>query len=81
MVLFMQKNGQYIEWQQVCALVEKQSEMAASSHGISLIPKLKLEHVKLTPFSKMRVDLAVQVSIPKTVLLIGMSFYLLLDFE
>ena len=45
----------------MCNLVEKQSKMASSSHGISLIPKLKLEHVKLTSFSKMRVDLAAQV--------------------
>ena len=35
--------------------------MAVSSHGVSLLPKLKLEHLKLTSFSKMRVDLAAQV--------------------
>lgn len=61
--VFMQKDGQYIEWEQMCALVEKQTSMASASHGISLIPKLKLEHVKLTSFSKMRVDLAAQVRI------------------
>ena len=42
-------------------LYEKLSQMAVSSHGVSLLPKLKLEHVKLTSFSKMRVDLAAQV--------------------
>ena len=30
--------------------------------GLSLIPKLKYEHLHLTSFSKMRVDLAAQVS-------------------
>ena len=30
--------------------------------GLSLVPRLTYEHVKLTNFSKMRVDLAVQVS-------------------
>ena len=30
--------------------------------GISMVPKLSYEHVHLTSFSKMRVDLATQVS-------------------
>lgn len=30
--------------------------------GLSLIPKLKYEHISLTSYSKMRVDLATQVS-------------------
>ena len=30
--------------------------------GLRLVPKLKYEHVHLTNFSKMRVDLAAQVS-------------------
>ena len=29
--------------------------------GLLMVPKLKYEHVHLTSFSKMRVDLAVQV--------------------
>ena len=29
--------------------------------GLCIVPKLKLEHIKLTSFSKMRVDLAAQV--------------------
>ena len=29
--------------------------------GLALVPKLKYEHIKLTSFSKMRVDLAAQV--------------------
>lgn len=34
--------------------------------GLVLLPKLKYEHVHLTSFSKMRVDLAAQVSIAQT---------------
>ena len=32
-----------------------------SSTGLSIVPKLKYEHVYLTSFSKMRVDLAAEV--------------------
>ena len=38
--------------------MQKLQSMAA---GISLVPKLKMEHIELTPFSRMRVDLAAQV--------------------
>ncbi len=31
------------------------------SSGLTLIPKFKLEHIKLTSYSTMRVDLAAQV--------------------
>lgn len=31
--------------------------------GLAMVPKLKLEHIRLTSFSKMCVDLAVQVNI------------------
>ena len=34
-----------------------------STSGLSLVPKLTYQHIKLTSFSKMRVDLAVQVCI------------------
>ena len=35
--------------------------MKRSDTGLALIPKLKFEHVYLTSFSKMKVDLAVRV--------------------
>ena len=35
----------------------------APGKGVRMIPKVKLEHIKLTSFSKMRVDLAAQVLI------------------
>lgn len=34
-----------------------------ASKGLSLVPKLKLEHIELTAFSRMRVDLAAQGSL------------------
>ena len=37
--------------------------MAMNSHGLTLLPKLKREHIQLTSYSKMRVDLAAQVCI------------------
>ena len=48
-----------ISWAHLTKLYEKQR----SSLGLSLVPKLKFEHVALTSFSKMRVDLVAQVSI------------------
>ncbi len=35
--------------------------MTEQSKGLSLVLKLKLEHINLTSFSRMRVDLAAQV--------------------
>lgn len=35
--------------------------LKSSTGGLSLVPKLKYEHVYLSSFSKMRVDLAAQV--------------------
>ena len=43
-------------------LHQKLATMAVNSMGLSLVPKLKLEHIQLTSFSRMRVDLATQVS-------------------
>ena len=43
------------------SLYMRVQQMAVPSNGITLLPKLKLEQVKLTSFSKMRVDLAAQV--------------------
>ena len=43
------------------SLYMRVQEMAVPSNGITLLPKIKLEHVKLSTFSKMRVDLAAQV--------------------
>ena len=36
-------------------------DRSAPGSGLSLIPKIKLEHIQLNSFSKMKVRLAVQV--------------------
>lgn len=60
MHLSLQNNGREISWQHLKDLYER--DMGKGS-GLSMVPKLKLEHLKLTSFSKMRVDLAAQVNI------------------
>lgn len=37
------------------------TEETATEQGLRLVPKLKYEHIHLTSYSKMRVDLAAQV--------------------
>ena len=58
----MQINGKTIEWKHLRDLYHKFHSMAVQSAGLSLVPKLKMEHIELTSFSRMRVDLAAQVS-------------------
>ena len=42
-------------------MVDLYHQDTAKPTGLRLVPKLKYEHVNLTSFSKMRVDLAAQV--------------------
>lgn len=49
-------------WKHLQDLYHQDSSARKSAGGLSLVPKLKYEHVYLTSFSKMRVDLAAQVS-------------------
>ena len=56
-----QNNRKWIEWRHIKELYEKITSTAIASHGISLVPKLKQEHINLTSYSCMRVDLAAQV--------------------
>lgn len=46
-------------WQHLIDLYEKDH---GKGSGLSMVPKLKFEHLYLTSFSKMRVDLAAQVN-------------------
>ena len=55
---FFQKGGQRISWK----FIEDLYKMATTSMGLTTQHKLKYEHVYLTSFSKMRVDLAAQVT-------------------
>ncbi len=59
--LFCLQNGGHISWQHVRDLYAGGSGAVKEAPGLSLVPKLKYEHIFLTSFSKMRVDLAAQV--------------------
>ena len=59
--LFLQYNGKEILWKHVQDLYHRDSGAQRSGGGLSLVPKLRYEHIYLTSFSKMRVDLASQV--------------------
>ena len=54
---FFKCQGKEIAWSHLVSLYEHNR----SDAGLSHIPKLKFEHIHLTTFSKMRVDLAAQV--------------------
>ena len=60
--LHLQCNGMDISWKHLTELYEKNRAQAPDA-GLALLPKLKYEHVHLTSYSKMRVDLAAQVSV------------------
>lgn len=54
-----QRNGKQISWKHLEDLYLQETRKESS--GLRLIPKIKYEHVYLSSFSKMRVDLAAQV--------------------
>ena len=58
----MQCNGQNIRWDYIVRLYERNVGAITKTPGLSMVPKLKYEHIKLTSFSKMRVDLAAEVT-------------------
>ena len=59
-MMYIQCNGKDIAWKH---LEELYLLDTTSGNGLRLVPKLKYEHIHLTTFSKMRVDLAAQVTI------------------
>ena len=40
---------------------QNKGDASGPTAGLSILPKIKLEHIKLTSYSRMRVDLAAQV--------------------
>ena len=69
MLLFfhpLQVRGKHIKWQHLQKLYDAKTAMSSRSSGLYLLQKLKQEHVNLTSFSRMRVDLAAQVSLYTT---------------
>ena len=63
-------------WKHLQDLYHQDSGAQKSAGGLSLVPKLKYEHVYLTSFSKMRVDLAAQVSY-NTVIVALLTIYIM----
>ena len=60
--LCMQINGKNISWDHLEQLYHRHhGDGAVPDSGLSILPKIKFEHIKLTSYSKMRVDLAAQV--------------------
>ena len=57
-----QCNGSAVDWKFVVELYKRNTGMCTETPGLSIVPKIKFEHIYLTSFSKMRVDLAAQVS-------------------
>ena len=60
---FLQCNGSPVDWKLIVELYERKAGMCTDTPGLSIVPKIKYEHIHLTSFSKMRVDLAAQVSV------------------
>ncbi|XP_065842085.1 uncharacterized protein [Oscarella lobularis] len=74
----MHLNGKLIAWSHIQELYRKSQE-TFSSFGLSVLRKLKFEHLELTSFSKMRVDLAAQVL--STSVANGLEYYKVKDSE
>ena len=51
-----------VKWEHLAALYKCDSGVVREVPGLSLVPKLKWENIHLMSLSKMRVDLAAQVS-------------------
>ena len=63
MITIMQCNGKHISWTHLETLYKKDTGSRARPVGLRLVPKLKYEHIYLSSFDKMRVDLAAQVCV------------------
>ena len=59
--LNFQCNGKPMPWSHVEKLYKEDTRAGLATTGLRLVPKLKFEHIYLSSFSKMRVDLAAQV--------------------
>lgn len=62
MVFCYQINGKRILWQQLRGLYDAKLSLLKRSKGLFLLKKLSKEHLDLTSYSRMRVDLAAEVS-------------------
>ena len=68
-----QNNGKSISWSHLTKLYHRDT---STGMGIQMVPKLKFEHISLTSFSKMCVDLAAQVvSTSSQAFILNLDFY------
>ena len=56
----MQINRKDISWQHLRTLYDAKMSLAERSEGLFLLKKLSKEHLDLTSFSRMRVNLATE---------------------
>ena len=56
----IQCDGKEISWSHLVNLYWR--NRSQETPGLALLPKLKYEHIELSSYSKMRVDLAAQVN-------------------
>ena len=70
LMCLLQCNGSPIDWKLVIQLYTHNAGAHTATPGLSLVHKLRYEHVYLTNFSKMRVDLAAQVSLLVTAIIV-----------
>lgn len=59
----MQINGKHITWEHLRSLYRAKMSLSERSEGLYLLKKLSKEHLDLTSYSRMRVDLAAEVSL------------------
>ena len=62
LLLVYKCNGKNIGWSHLEKLYQNDKGADRSAPGLAMVPKLKYEHLYLTSFSKMCIDLGAQVN-------------------
>ena len=62
-IIILDYTGQNIDWDLIVQLYKRNAGVTTETPGLCEVPKIKYEHLYLTIFSKMRVDLAAQVNL------------------
>ena len=68
----MQNDGSYILWSHLTSPYHRDG---GKGSGLCMVPKLKFEHIHLSSFAKMRVDLAAQVISPHQSCIVKITQY------
>ena len=64
-----------MDWKLVVELYKHNAGVCTDTPGLSIVPKIKYEHIHLTSSPKMRVDLAAQVSVYSTINCLYLQVY------